>query len=246
MNIKDIPRTIDAVRNLPTNIRYRIAMQVGAIPSDKDAIAALATRPLDEQANIILTKLLEIDAAGGQLPQAPPPAAQVIRNPDPVPHQVVQVQQPVYPMQQPQQLGAPTGYAPPQQIGGANTVQMPLQHATQPLRTPATQQDPGANGASQAAVAASSLMNLSSQIGKVLDKIDTEVPGFEELEELKDAVMGIATSVNTLVIIGLLILERVNDDMLPRSVIYDMIREQLAARTSEQLMGALRSPVQGK
>lgn len=246
MNIKEIPRTLEAVRNLPTNIRYRIAMQVGAIPSEKDAIAALAERPLDEQASMILAKLLEIDAAGGQLPAMPPPAPQVIRNPDPMPQQVPPAQMPQQ-LGVPQQLGAPQQVQMPQQMPAQMPAQVPQQVPPQPLRTPSPETAPANNtAAAQSAVAIASLRDLSSQLGKLNEKIDTEVPGFEEHEELKDMIMGLATSVNTMVILGLLILEKAHNDLMPRNLIYDIVREEMTARTSEQLMLALRGPNQGK
>ena len=85
---------------------------------------------------------------------------------------------------------------------------------------------------------------MGGKLDKLIKMVDEEVPGTGDIQEISEAVMGIATSVNTLVIIGLILLE--NSGLMDRNVIYDMIRSEMAARTSEQLMRALSGPPTGK
>lgn len=241
-NIDDIPRTLESINSLPDSVKYRIALQSGALPSDKESIKGFVAKTKVEQSTIILQKLLENDAAraagGGQAQPLPP--AQMTRQPEPIQQQ----QQLPYAQQPgtPQQLGGPPVQMPPTQV----------QAAPQPLqRTPQ-----GATGAgappviatAQAAAAASSLMAITAQLKELKETIDTEVPGLEEIEAIKTdlqaSIMGVATSVNILVIIGILMLEKSYE--LPRELIYEMLREEIGLRTSEQMLLAMMGPAQGK
>jgi hypothetical protein len=238
MNIRDIPPTVEAIRNLSPSVRYRVAMQVGAVPSSQDAVSSYSGMPLEEQIGLILPKLIEFQTTAGQAPPmvAPPP---MMRQPDPI-------QQPM--QAAPQQLGAPSQMQRPQQLGAPSQMapqQLGAQMAAPPMRMPVPATDPGV-ASSQAAVATSSLLAIAAKLDKIEKAIDDEVPGHDTMEELQGSIMGIATTMNTLVIIGLLILERVHNDELPADAIYAIIREHLNRRTSEQLMLALKGTPSGK
>jgi hypothetical protein len=80
-SISEIPRTIDGIKSLSTMKRYRFALTLGAIQNDEGSITGYSARSIDQQAQLILNKLLEMDAAGVGQPTAAP---QPLRQPAPM------------------------------------------------------------------------------------------------------------------------------------------------------------------
>jgi hypothetical protein len=142
----------------------------------------------------------------------------------------------------PQQVGTPMAAPPPMPPQAPVQQILPMQPhpQQQPVRTPATATDPGASAALAATggIAAQALSSIISKLDALAQTVEDDVPGLGNIQEVLEAVLGVAATQQVLAVMVLLLLEQTSG--LPRAVICQSIREEIAKDPISPLIAGLR------
>jgi hypothetical protein len=135
----------------------------------------------------------------------------------------------------PPPMGAPPGQMMPQ--GGPP----PQMMGTPPPRTPSTASDPG--GQQQPGIGG--LDAVARGVGVILQQLETlkktvddEVPGVENVDEVFQAVLGVAATQQVVAVLLVLLLENVGQ--MPRPLIYQAVREEIEKDSASALLAGIK------
>jgi hypothetical protein len=124
-----------------------------------------------------------------------------------------------------------------------------------PPRTPSTASDPGIQapagapvggipGAAVAPIAAATgiqsqaLADIINRLEALKNSVDTEVPGVGDIQEVHDAVLGVAAVQQVLAVLILMVYEHLSG--LPRAAITAALREEIAKDPISPLIAGLK------
>lgn len=248
VTVQNAPRSVGELINLPKIVRYRLGVSLHMWGGNNEAEEAFLALDDANQAQSLLSALQAWDSGPGQGGGGNGAMPQQQMQP---PQQ--QMQQPQYaqPPQQmpPQQMQPPTTRTPatvsdPTNMGSGQ--QYPQQQYPQQQQAPQqqqpqqqySQQQPGAGNQLLSAVGA-----LNGKIDRLHKLVDEEVSGAADLEELKDIVLGMARTQQTIAALVLILSE--NQIGIPRPAIVKMINSELSKGLKELLEAQGDSPGKG-
>ncbi len=72
ITVENAPRDLESIKTIPSMVRYRLALTLGIMPNDQQAIAGFAAQPIDVQAQQLLAGFQAHDQRVGAAPAAAP------------------------------------------------------------------------------------------------------------------------------------------------------------------------------